>query len=176
MYHAQVTGLDGMYGDYTSLCPLIQVAEATSTPHLTWTDAPLPDAGLVVTELAAARRHYHAPLTRTAHLGKAPPQIETLAAVIVEGGAGISESFVVTEGGGERLCAVERDLFVVRVNPDAATASIEDRQLPHHPEHRHTGVIALRTNHPHRAIRSARASCPDVSRQPAASAHTHASR
>ena len=193
VYHAQTTGIDGRYGDYTSICPLIQVAEATSTPHLTWTDAPLPDEGLVVTELAAARRHYHAPLTRTAHLGKPPPQIETLAAVIVEGGdlaleaakpgvtcaeveavwqkvlnrhgyrkesrvgypiglgfppdwgertaslrpgdttvleagmcfhfqsgmwledfgAGISESFVVTEGGGERLCSVERKLFVV---------------------------------------------------------------
>ena len=193
VYHAQVSGLGGMYGDYTSLCPLIQVAEATSTPHLTWTDAPLPTEGLVVMELAAARRHYHAPLTRTAHLGKAPSRIETLAAVIVEGGdvaleaarpgvtcaeveavwqrvlnrygyrkesrvgysiglgfppdwgertaslrpgdttvleagmcfhfqsgmwlddfgAAISESFVVTEGGGERLCAVERDLFGV---------------------------------------------------------------
>ena len=37
-------------------------------------------------ELGAARRHYHAPLTRTAHLGKAPPKIQELAAVIVEGG------------------------------------------------------------------------------------------
>ena len=182
-----------MYGDYTGLCPLIQVAEATSTPHLTWTDAPLPDEGLVVMELGAARRHYHAPLTRTAHLGKAPSNVERLAAVIVEGGdraleaarpgttcaeveavwqgvlsrhgyrkesrvgysigvgfppdwgertaslrpgdttvleagmcfhfqsgmwlddfgAAISESFVVTEGGGDRLCAVDRELFVV---------------------------------------------------------------
>ena len=86
VYHAQVRAVEGMYGDYTSICPLIQVAEATSTPHLTWTDAPLPGEGLVVMELGAARRHYHAPLTRTAHLGKAPPQIRKLAAVIVEGG------------------------------------------------------------------------------------------
>ena len=193
VYHAQVSALDGMYGDYTSICPLIQVGEATSTPHLTWTDAPLPDEGLVVMELGAARRHYHAPLTRSAHLGKAPSQIARLAAVIVEGGdraleaarpgatcaeveavwqgvlnrhayrkesrvgysigvgfppdwgertaslrpgdntvleagmcfhfqsgmwlddfgAAISESFVVTEKGGERLCAVDRELFVV---------------------------------------------------------------
>ena len=28
-------------------------------------------------------------------------------------GAAISESFVVTEGGGERLCSVDRYLFVV---------------------------------------------------------------
>ena len=193
VYHSQVSAVDGMYGDYTGLCPLIQVAEATSTPHLTWTDAPLPNEGLVVMELGAARRHYHAPLTRTAHLGKAPSNVERLAAVIVEGGdraleaarpgttcaeveavwqgvlsrhgyrkesrvgysigvgfppdwgertaslrpgdttvleagmcfhfqsgmwlddfgAAISESFVVTEGGGDRLCAVDRELFVV---------------------------------------------------------------
>ena len=193
VYHTQVSGQDGSYGDYTSICPLIQVGEATRTPHLTWTDAPLPAYGLVVTELAAARRHYHAPLTRTAHLGPPPPEIEKLASVIVEGGdlaleaarpgatcaeveaawqrtlnrygyrkesrvgypiglgfppdwgertaslrpgdttvlepgmcfhfqsgmwlddfgAAISESFVVTERGGERLCAVDRKLFVV---------------------------------------------------------------
>ena len=194
VYHSQISAADGVYGDYTALCPLIQVGEATSTPHLTWTDEPLPDQGLVVMELGAARRHYHAPLTRTAHLGTAPPKIEMLAAVIVEGGdlaleaarpgatcadveavwqrvlnrhgyrkesrvgysigvgfppdwgersaslrpgdatvleagmcfhfqsgmwlddfgAAISESFVVTESGGERLCAVDRRLFVVR--------------------------------------------------------------
>ena len=192
VYHTQVSGEDGGYGDYTSLCPLIQVGEATSTPHLTWTDEPLPAQGLVVMELAAARRHYHAPLTRTAHLGTPPSKVEKLASVIVEGGdlaleaarpgvtcaeveavwqgvlarhgyrkesrvgysigigfppdwgertaslrpgdttvlepgmcfhfqsgmwlddfgAAISESFVVTESGGERLCAVERKLFV----------------------------------------------------------------
>jgi len=86
VYHAQVTGFDGGFGDYTSLCPLIQVGEGTSTPHLTWTAEPLPERGLVVMELAAARRHYHAPLTRTAHIGQPPAAIEKLADVIVEGG------------------------------------------------------------------------------------------
>ncbi len=85
VYHAQVMGLDNKCGDYTSLCPLIQVGEGTSTPHLTWTDEPLPDDTLVMLEIAAARRHYHAPLTRTIHLGKPKPEIASLAAVIVEG-------------------------------------------------------------------------------------------
>ena len=85
IYHEQITGLDGKYGDYTSLCPLIQVAEGTSTPHLTWTDEPLPDEGLVVIELAAARRHYHAPLVRTAYIGSPPPEVSKLASAIVEG-------------------------------------------------------------------------------------------
>ena len=86
VYHDQVTGVDGLYGDYTSLCPLIQVGEGTSTPHLTWTDEPLPDSGLIVMELAAARRHYHAPLTRTAHIGRPPEKMLRLAEAIVEGG------------------------------------------------------------------------------------------
>ena len=86
VYHDQITGLEGTYGDYTSLCPLIQVDDGTSTPHLTWTDEPLPESGLIVMELAAARRHYHAPLTRTAHIGTPPAAMEKLADVITEGG------------------------------------------------------------------------------------------
>lgn len=85
VYHAQVMGADGHYGDYTSLCPLIQVDEGTSTPHLTWTDEPLPESALIVTEIGAARRHYHAPLTRTIHLGKPADKVADLAKVIVEG-------------------------------------------------------------------------------------------
>lgn len=85
VYRAQITGFDGKFGDYTSLCPLIQVGEGTSTPHLTWTDEPLPREALVVMEIGAARRHYHAPLTRTMHLGKPPAEIDKLAKVIVEG-------------------------------------------------------------------------------------------
>lgn len=193
IYRGQISGLDGKYGDYTSLCPLIQVGEGTSTPHLTWSEEPLPDSGIVVMELGAARRHYHAPLTRTIHLGKPPEQIVRLASAIIEGGdaaleaarpgvtceeveaiwqktlnrygyrkdsrvgysigmnyppdwgertaslrpgertelregmcfhfqsgvwlddfgAAISEPFVVTEKGGERLCSVDRRLFTV---------------------------------------------------------------
>ncbi len=86
VYHSQINGREGKYGDYTSLCPLIQVGEGTSTPHLTWTDQPLPDNGLIVMEIAAARRHYHTPLTRTAHIGRPPDAVAKLAKVIVEGG------------------------------------------------------------------------------------------
>ncbi len=86
IYHTQITGFDNQYGDYTSLCPLIQVGDGTSTPHLTWTEQPLPHHGLVVMELAAARRHYHAPLTRTAHIGKPHKDVVRLTEVIIEAG------------------------------------------------------------------------------------------
>lgn len=168
VYQAQVLGLEGAYGDYTSLCPLIQVAEGTSTPHLTWTDAPLPESGLVVMELAGAHRHYHAPLTRTMHLGEPPAPMADLAkwqkilnkggyrkdswvgysigvnyppdwgertaslrpgdqTVLQAGmcfhfqsgvwledhGAAISESIIITDAGGERLCDGARELIVI---------------------------------------------------------------
>ncbi|MGI9301319.1 MAG: M24 family metallopeptidase [Gammaproteobacteria bacterium] len=193
IYHAQMMGVAGAGGDYTSLCPLIQVGEGTSTPHLTWSDIPLPDDTLVMLELAGVRRRYHAPLTRTIYLGRPPRQIADLAKVVIEGGdaaiaaarpgttceeveavwqrilkrnglkkesrvgysiglnyppdwgertaslrpgdetvlragmcfhfqsgmwmddhgAAISESFVVTDNGGERLCDVARELIIV---------------------------------------------------------------
>ena len=153
----------------------------------------MPDDTLVMLEIAGARRHYTAPITRTIHLGAPPRAVSDLAEVIVEGvdaaldiarpgatceqveavwqrtlnrnglekksrvgysiglafppdwgertmslrpgdttvlesgmcfhfqsgvwldayGAAISEPFVVTEGGGERLCDVERRLIVI---------------------------------------------------------------
>ena len=53
IYHAQIASVPGIGGDYTSLCPLIQVGEGTSTPHLTWSDEPLPNNALVVLEIGA---------------------------------------------------------------------------------------------------------------------------
>jgi len=193
VYRAQVLGVEGAYGDYTGLCPLIQVGEGTSTPHLTWSDQPIPRETLVVLEMAGARHHYHAPLTRTLYLGSPPSEVTALTRTIIEGvdaaldiarpgitceaveavwqkvlnqagyhkdsrvgysvglnyppdwgertaslrpgdqtelqsgmcfhfqsgvwletlGAAVSESFVVTERGGERLCNVRSELIVI---------------------------------------------------------------
>ncbi len=192
VYRTQIRGIDGYGGDYTSICPLIQVGEGTSTPHLTWSDEPLPDNTLTMLEIAGVRNRYNVPITRTIHIGSPPSRIEQLAEVIVEGvdtglelarpgntcemveagwqavlnrngitkesrvgysigvgyppdwgertcslrpgdqtelqsgmcfhfqsgvwledlGCAVSESFVVTDNGGERLCNVERGLIV----------------------------------------------------------------
>ena len=193
VYSAQILGVKGAYGDYTGLCPLIQVGEGTSTPHLTWSDKPIPRETLVMLEMAGARHHYHAPLTRTLYLGSPPSEVTALTHTIIEGvdaaldmarpgvtceaveavwqkvlnragyhkdsrvgysvglnyppdwgertaslrpgdqtelqsgmcfhfqsgvwletlGAAVSESFVVTERGGERLCDVRSELIVI---------------------------------------------------------------
>ena len=85
IYHAQAMGVDGCGGDYSAFCPLIQVGEGTSTPHLTWTDTPIPNDTLVMMEFSGSRLRYQVPLTRTVHIGKAPGNIKDLAKIIVEG-------------------------------------------------------------------------------------------
>ena len=78
-------GVPGAGGDYAAIVPLMPVGEGTSTPHLTWTDKPLPDNALAMLEIAGVRRRYHAPLTRTFHIGPPPQEIRDLAKIIVEG-------------------------------------------------------------------------------------------
>ena len=85
VYRAQIEGIKEFGGNYSSFCPLIQVGDRTSTPHLTWSDSPLPDEALVMMELAGVRHRYNVPLTRTLHIGKAPQEIRNLANIIVEG-------------------------------------------------------------------------------------------
>ncbi|MER9296456.1 M24 family metallopeptidase [Mesorhizobium sp. M0621] len=93
IYHAQIMGVPGAGGDYAAICPLMPVGEGTSTPHLTWSDAPLPDSGLAILEIAGVRRRYHAALTRTVHFGKPPQAILDMARAIVEGvDAGLEEA------------------------------------------------------------------------------------
>ena len=85
IYHAQTIGMPGAGGDYAAICPLMPVGEGTSTPHLTWSDAPLPANALTMLEIAGSRRGYHAPLTRTILLGKPPAGIRDVAKAVVEG-------------------------------------------------------------------------------------------
>ncbi|MCB1376945.1 MAG: M24 family metallopeptidase [Alphaproteobacteria bacterium] len=85
IYEAQTIGVPGAGGDYAAICPLMPVGEGTSTPHLTWTDKPLPNEALTMLEIAGARRRYHAPLTRTIYLGKPPQKMRDVAKVVVEG-------------------------------------------------------------------------------------------
>lgn len=85
IYEAQTIGVPGAGGDYAAICPLMPVGEGTSTPHLTWTDKPLPDDVLTMIEIAGSRRRYHAPLTRTIYIGKPPQKMVDVAKVVVEG-------------------------------------------------------------------------------------------
>ena len=85
IYQAQVSGIGGKGGDYTSICPMLPTGKGTSTPHLTWSDAPFESGEATILELAAARHHYHCPQARTVFLGTPSQKLADAAAVVVEG-------------------------------------------------------------------------------------------
>jgi len=82
---AQIQGTDDFGGDYTSIMPMLPSGIGTSTPHLTWTDAPFVKGEGTILELAACRRRYHCPMARTVFLGEPPTRLVTAAKFVVEG-------------------------------------------------------------------------------------------
>ncbi|MFD2757854.1 M24 family metallopeptidase [Gulosibacter faecalis] len=76
---AQARGTADAAGDYPAIVPLMMVGAAADTPHLTWSDAPLPDETGISLELTGAHRRYHAPLARTAYLGTPSDRLRHLA-------------------------------------------------------------------------------------------------
>ena len=85
IYQAQIAGTDDFGGDYTSLVPMLPSGVGTSTPHLTWSDAPFAEGEATILELAGCHRRYHCPMARTLHLGKPPRKLADTAKVVVEG-------------------------------------------------------------------------------------------
>ena len=82
---AQVRGVAGADGDYPAIVPMLPTGAGADTPHLTWTDAPMPAGEPISFELAGVHRRYHCPLARTAVIGRPDPEVERLAAATVEG-------------------------------------------------------------------------------------------
>ena len=82
----QIKGTAAFGGDYTAIVPMMPTGEKTSTPHLTWTDAPYGNEVAVNLELAACCQRYHSPLARTMYLGQnPPPKLKDTSEIVVEG-------------------------------------------------------------------------------------------
>jgi len=78
-------GVDGYFGDYTSIVPLMGTDDEAGTCHLTWNSDELrPNSGLFF-ELAAAHKRYHCPCSRTFYFGQPPPKYIDMEKIINEG-------------------------------------------------------------------------------------------
>ncbi len=84
VYRAEISGVDGIMGDYTALAPLMPSNERTSASHLSVVDRRYAAGDRVTVELAGCHQRYHAPLARTFSLGKPPARLADLAAAVVE--------------------------------------------------------------------------------------------
>jgi Xaa-Pro aminopeptidase len=83
---AQYRGTEEYAGDYPAIVPLMMAGEATTTPHLTWTEKKYRKDEAVLLELAGVYRHYHCPIARTIFLGSTPPPLmKETADVVVDG-------------------------------------------------------------------------------------------
>jgi ectoine utilization protein EutD len=85
IYEAQTRGTAEFGGTYTAIAPLLPTGTGTSTPHLTWDDAPFQPDTPTILELAGCRSRYHCPIARTVHLGPPPAHLADTAEVVVEG-------------------------------------------------------------------------------------------
>lgn len=85
IYAAQARGTEEAGGEYTAFVPLLPTGPATSTPHLTWSDAPFKEGEGTLLELAAAYHRYHCPLARTVFLGEPPQRLTDTAEIVEEG-------------------------------------------------------------------------------------------
>lgn len=85
IYHAQISGTNGIGGDYPAIVPLLLSGVKTSSPHLTWGDSTFQGDELAVLELAGCYRRYHSPLARTVKLGTPSSKEQRLADAVYEG-------------------------------------------------------------------------------------------
>jgi len=83
---AQIVGTEDFGGSSPAIFPIIPSAERTSTAHLTYDpDRKYQKGDVVLLELSGARHRYHAPLSRTVYLGKAPEDLQKTADGVVKG-------------------------------------------------------------------------------------------
>jgi Xaa-Pro dipeptidase len=77
----------GMYGgEYPSLAPIMPAGERTAGAHFSWTtEGKYQENQLIYMELSGSYKRYHAPLTRTIFVGKAPQKVKDTAKIVIEG-------------------------------------------------------------------------------------------
>ena len=95
-------GVDAIWGDYPAIVPLTPSGADATAPHLTWNGAPMKSGEATFFELSGCYRRYHAPLSRTLHLGPPPADMVNAALALNDGlAAGIEAARA-----GNRACDI----------------------------------------------------------------------
>uniref|UniRef100_UPI00262E818C M24 family metallopeptidase n=1 Tax=Pseudophaeobacter sp. TaxID=1971739 RepID=UPI00262E818C len=85
IYHAGITGVDDLWGDYPAIVPLTPSGLDATAAHLTWNGVPMREGEATFFELSGCYRRYHAPLCRTVYLGTPPEEVLRAEAAQLEG-------------------------------------------------------------------------------------------
>jgi len=106
IYGDAIRGVDGVWGDYPAIVPLLPSGSDAAAPHLTWDGRPFATGEATFFEVSGCYRRYHAPLCRTLFLGKPPQDILDAEAALVEG----LEAGLEAARAGNRACDVANAL------------------------------------------------------------------
>jgi len=102
LYRDAIRGVDGAWGDYPAIVPMLPSGQDASAPHLTWDGRPFESGEATFFEISGCYRRYHAPLCRTIFLGKPPADLKNAEAAVVEG----LEAGLEAAQAGNRACDV----------------------------------------------------------------------
>ncbi|APX13975.1 M24 family metallopeptidase [Tateyamaria omphalii] len=84
-YRDAIRGVDGDWGDYPAIVPLVPSGADAAAPHLTWNGDGFRSGEATTLEIAGCYRRYHAPLCRSVFLGDPPDDMKRAEAAVIEG-------------------------------------------------------------------------------------------
>lgn len=99
-------GVDGNWGDYPAIVPLLPSGSDAAAPHLTWDGRGFENGEATFFEISGCYRRYHAPLCRTVFLGTPPDFLKRAEAALLTG----MEAGLEAARAGNRACDIANAL------------------------------------------------------------------
>jgi len=106
VYRDAIRGVDGAWGDYPAIAPMLPSGRDSAAPHLTWDERPFVADEATFFEISGCYRRYHAPLCRTIFLGTPPDVMKRAEAAVIEG----IEAGIEAARAGNRACDIANAL------------------------------------------------------------------
>ncbi|MBN2905604.1 MAG: M24 family metallopeptidase [Rhodobacteraceae bacterium] len=85
IYRDALRGIDGDWGDYPAIVPLLPSGPDAAASHLTWDGRKFASGEATFFEVSGCYRRYHAPFCRTVFLGTPPDYLRAAEAALLEG-------------------------------------------------------------------------------------------
>jgi len=109
IYHAAITGVGDIWGDYPAIVPLTPSGRDATAAHLTWNGDEMRAGEATFFELSGVYRRYHAPLCRTVFLGRPGQEMLDAEAAQIEG----IEAGLEAARAGNRTCDIANAFMAV---------------------------------------------------------------
>ena len=85
IYLDAMVGVDGAWGDYPAIVPILPSGKDASAPHLTWDGRELKSGEVTFFEISGCYRRYHAPFCRTLFFGNPPKDMQDTSKALIDG-------------------------------------------------------------------------------------------